>query len=48
MVKGTSITVEAILRKLAEGATEDQLLEAYPRLTAKMFAARLAMRLIDL
>ncbi|MBI3080242.1 MAG: DUF433 domain-containing protein [candidate division NC10 bacterium] len=33
VVRGTRITVELILRKLAEGATEADLLEAYPRLT---------------
>jgi len=33
VVRGTRITVELILRKLAEGATEDLLLDAYPRLT---------------
>lgn len=33
VIKGTRIKVELILRKLAEGATEDHLLDAYPRLT---------------
>ena len=33
VIRGTRITVELILRKLSEGATEDNLLEAYPRLT---------------
>ena len=33
VVRGTRIPVELLLRKLAEGATEDALLEAYPRLT---------------
>jgi uncharacterized protein (DUF433 family) len=33
VIRGTRIKVELILRKLAEGATEDELLEAYPRLT---------------
>jgi uncharacterized protein (DUF433 family) len=32
VVRGTRVTVELILRKLAEGATEKELLEAYPRL----------------
>lgn len=31
-IKGTRITVELILRKLAEGASERELLEAYPHL----------------
>ena len=33
VIRGTRITVELILRKLSEGATEAELLEAYPRLT---------------
>ncbi len=32
VIRGTRITVELILRKLGEGATEQDLLEAYPRL----------------
>jgi len=32
VIKGTRIPVELILRKLSEGATEADLLEAYPRL----------------
>ena len=33
VARGTPITVELLLRKLAEGATEADLLDAYPRLT---------------
>ena len=33
VIRGTRITVEVLLRKLAEGATEKDLLDAYPRLT---------------
>lgn len=33
VVRGTRIPVELILRKLAEGATEAEILDAYPRLT---------------
>ncbi|MGH7311071.1 MAG: DUF433 domain-containing protein [Candidatus Rokuibacteriota bacterium] len=33
VIRGTRITVELILRKLAEGITETDLLDAYPRLT---------------
>lgn len=33
VVRGTRITVELILRKLSEGASESELLETYPRLT---------------
>jgi uncharacterized protein (DUF433 family) len=35
VIRGTRLTVELILRKLAEGASEAELLEAYPRLTLK-------------
>ena len=31
-MRGTRIPVEGILRKLSEGATEADLLDAYPRL----------------
>ncbi len=34
VIRGTRITVELILRKISEGATEDDLLDAYPKLTA--------------
>jgi uncharacterized protein (DUF433 family) len=33
VIRGTRVTVELILRKLGEGATENDLLEAYPHLT---------------
>ncbi|MGR3310154.1 MAG: DUF433 domain-containing protein [Candidatus Brocadiales bacterium] len=33
IIKGTRITVELILRKLSEGITIEELLEAYPHLT---------------
>ena len=33
VMRGTRIPVEMLLRKLSEGATEAELLEAYPRLT---------------
>ena len=33
VIRGTRITVELILRKLSEGATEEDLREASPRLT---------------
>ena len=33
VIRGTMITVELILRKLSEGASEADLLDAYPRLT---------------
>jgi uncharacterized protein (DUF433 family) len=33
VIRGTRITVELILRKLAEGASEGELLQDYPHLT---------------
>ena len=35
VIRGTRITVELILRKLGEGATEAELLDAYPQLKKK-------------
>ena len=35
VIRGTRIPVELVLRKLAEGATETDLLDAYPRLTTQ-------------
>lgn len=32
VIRGTRVTVELILRKLGEGATESDLLDAYPQL----------------
>ena len=42
IVKGTRITVELILEKLAAGETIDDLLVAYPRLTRNTIQAALA------
>jgi len=42
VIRGTRITVELILRKLGEGATEADLVDAYPRLTREDIQA--AMR----
>ena len=33
VIRGTRVPVELIVRKLAEGASEADLLQAYPRLT---------------
>ena len=33
VIRGTRITVELVLRKLGEGASEADLLDAYPHLT---------------
>lgn len=35
VVRGTRITVELLLRKLSEGASETDLLEDYPHLSAE-------------
>jgi len=45
IIRGTRIPVELVVRKLSEGATEADILDAYPRLTlpdiraALLFAA---------
>jgi uncharacterized protein (DUF433 family) len=42
VIRGTRIPVELVLRKLAEGATTEELLDAYPRLSAEDVRAALA------
>ena len=42
VVRGTRIPVELLLRKLSEGATARELLDAYPRLTDEDIRACLA------
>ena len=42
VIRGTRITVDLILRKLAEGASESDLMEAYPHLTIEDIRAALA------
>jgi uncharacterized protein (DUF433 family) len=42
VIRGTRITVELVLRKLSEGATEAELLDAYPRLTSDDIRAAMA------
>ena len=42
ILKGTRITVELILRKLAEGAGVEDLLEAYPHLEREDILAALS------
>lgn len=41
VIRGTRIPVELIIRKLGEGATEADLLDAYPRLTREDIQAAL-------
>jgi uncharacterized protein (DUF433 family) len=42
VIRGTRITVELILRKLAEGASEAELLEDYPHLGTEDIRAAVA------
>ena len=42
MIRGTRITVDLLLRKLSEGATEADLLDAYPHLAPDDIRAALA------
>jgi uncharacterized protein (DUF433 family) len=42
VIRGTRIPVELILRRLSEGATEADLLDAHPRLTREDIQAALA------
>ena len=42
VIRGTRIPVELIVRKLSEGATEADLLDAYPRLVIEDIRAALA------
>lgn len=42
VIRGTRIPVQLIIRKLSEGATEEDLLDAYPRLTRDDIRAALA------
>ncbi len=43
VIRGTRITVELVLRKLAEGATVQDLLDAHPTLTTAGIRAALAL-----
>jgi uncharacterized protein (DUF433 family) len=42
VIRGTRVTVELILRKLSEGCSEGDLLEAHPHLTREDVQAALA------
>lgn len=42
VIRGTRIPVELLLRKISEGATEDDLLDAYPRLQREDIRAAIA------
>ena len=47
VIRGTRITVDLLLRKLSEGATEADLLDAYPHLTAEDIRAALTYAAAD-
>lgn len=42
VIRGTRIPVELLLRKLGDGASEEDLLDAYPRLTREDIRAAMA------
>jgi uncharacterized protein (DUF433 family) len=42
VIRGTRVTVDLILRKLAEGAAENDILDPYPHLTIEDIRAALA------
>jgi uncharacterized protein (DUF433 family)/predicted nuclease of predicted toxin-antitoxin system len=42
VIRGTRVTVELLLRSLSEGATEADLLDSYPHLTADDINAAIA------
>jgi uncharacterized protein (DUF433 family) len=41
VIRGTRVPIELLIRKLSEGATEADLLDAYPRLTSADIRAAL-------
>lgn len=41
-IRGTRVTVELVLRKLAEGATEDDLLRSFPHVSREAIRATMA------
>lgn len=42
VIKGTRLTVELILEKIASGESFEQLIEAHPRLTTRSIRAAIA------
>jgi uncharacterized protein (DUF433 family) len=42
VIRGTRLPVELLLRKLGDGASEEDLLDAYPRLTREDIRAAMA------
>lgn len=47
VIKGTRIPVELLSRKLSEGATVEDLLDAYPRLVGADIQAALAYAAVE-
>ena len=47
VIKGTRIPVELLIRKLSEGATVEDLLDAYPRLVGADIQAALAYAAVE-
>ncbi len=45
VIRGTRLTLELIFRKFSEGASERELLEAYPKLTREDIHAAIRYRL---
>ena len=43
VIRGMRVTVELIVRRISEGTTEGQLLEAYPHLTPADIHAALSL-----
>jgi uncharacterized protein (DUF433 family) len=48
VIRGTRVSVELILRKLGEGATEKDLLNAYPQLTRENLHAAMRFAAVTL
>ena len=44
VIRNTRITVESILRKISEGASEDSLMEDYPKLAREDIHAAVATK----
>jgi uncharacterized protein (DUF433 family) len=42
VIRGTRVSVELLLRKISEGSTEDELLDAYPHLVRQDIRAAVA------
>ncbi len=48
VIRGTRVTVELLLRKLSEGASEEDLLDAYPRITREDLRAAMGFAAVTL